>query len=153
MAGGIESTPSGDSDLPDRMQRSNAMEGLFCFLLVIAPIGVFAWQFSETRRAVETTTVETAYDPTQVMQIVRAQFAGTRAVLWTTANGPGTINMRRRGLRGGITMSITVEPGPGGGSRVDMWASETLVYLGLLVNFAGVVNRRKKAIGRELTAV
>jgi hypothetical protein len=48
-------------------------------------------------------------------------------------------------------MSITVEPRADGGSRVEMWASETLVYLGVLVNFAGVVNRRKKAIGRVLT--
>jgi hypothetical protein len=33
-----------------------------------------------------------------------------------------------------------------------MWASETVVYLGLLVNFAGVVNRRKNAISRAMTA-
>ena len=49
-------------------------------------------------------------------------------------------------------MSITIEPRPGGGSRVEMWASDTVVYLGVLVNFAGVVNRRKNAIGRLLTA-
>ncbi|ROO61552.1 hypothetical protein EDC02_3492 [Micromonospora sp. Llam0] len=60
--------------------------------------------------------------------------------------------MRRRGVRGGITMSIDIEPLPGGGTRVDMWASGTVVYLGFLVNFAGVVNRRKRAIARRLTA-
>ncbi|WP_158632210.1 hypothetical protein [Micromonospora sp. Llam0] len=49
-------------------------------------------------------------------------------------------------------MSIDIEPLPGGGTRVDMWASGTVVYLGFLVNFAGVVNRRKRAIARRLTA-
>lgn len=83
---------------------------------------------------------------------MRGAFTGPRAILWTTVSGPGTINMRRRGVRGGITMSITIEPRPDGGSVVDMWASEAVVYLGLLVNFAGVVNRRKRAIARALTA-
>jgi len=48
-------------------------------------------------------------------------------------------------------MSIDIEPRPGGGSRVDMWASDTVVYLGTLANFAGVVNRRKNAIESLLT--
>lgn len=128
-------------------------EGFLCLALVAGLIGILVWQFIETRRAVATTTVETAYEPAEAAQIVRDAFTGPRAILWTTATGPGTINMRRRGIRGGITMSITIEPCPGGGSQVDMWASDTVVYLGVLVNFAGVVNRRKNAIGRLLTAV
>ncbi|MEU7618148.1 hypothetical protein AB0M91_31095 [Micromonospora rifamycinica] len=128
------------------------MEGFFCFAFVAGVVGVIVWQFVETQRAVATTTVESACPPGEAAQIVRGAFGGPRAVLWTTAAGPGTINMRRRGVRGGITMSVTVEPGPGGGSEVAMWASETVVYLGFLVNFAGVVNRRKAAIGRLLTA-
>ncbi|WFE66511.1 hypothetical protein [Micromonospora sp. WMMD714] len=128
------------------------MEGFFCFAFVAGVVGVIVWQFIETQRAVATTTVASARPPAEAAQIVRGAFGGPRAVLWTTAAGPGTINMRRRGVRGGITMSITVEPRRGGGSEVAMWASETVVYLGFLVNFAGVVNRRKAAIGRLLTA-
>jgi len=127
------------------------VQGFLCFALVAGLIGVLVWQFVETRRATATTTVETAYEPAKVAQIVRDAFTGPRAVLWTTATGPGTINVRRRGIRGGITMSITIEPRPSGGSLVDMWASDTVVYLGVLVNFAGVVNRRKNAIRRRLT--
>lgn len=123
-----------------------------CFLLVIVPIGIVVWQLVETQKAVSTTTVETTHSPAEAAQIVRGAFAGPRAVLWTGASGPGTINMRRRGVRGGITMSITIEPRPGGGSQVDMWASDTAIYFGFLVNFAGVVNRRKNAIGRLLAA-
>jgi hypothetical protein len=126
------------------------VSGFLCFLFVAGIIGVLVWQFIETRKAVATTTVETTYEPAQVGQIVREAFGGPRSVLWTVANGPGTINMRRRGVRSGITMSIDIEPRPGG-SRVDMWASQTVVYLGILVNFAGVVNRRKSAIARLLT--
>jgi hypothetical protein len=111
------------------------------------------WQFIETRNAVATTTVESAHEPARVAQLVQEAFAGPRAVLWTATAGPGVINMRRRGVRGGITMSIDIEARPGGGSTVDMWASRTITYFGVLVNFAGVVNRRKKAIGRELTSV
>lgn len=128
------------------------MEGFLCFAVVAVPIAIVIWQFIETRRAVATTTVETAHGPAEAAQIVRSAFTGPRAVLWTTASGPGTINMRRRGVRGGITMSVTIEPGRGGGSVVDMWASDTVVYLGFLVNFAGVVSRRKNAIARALTA-
>lgn len=127
------------------------MEGFFCFALVAGLVGVLVWQFVETRKAVATTTVETMYEPAQVAQMVREAFTGPMAVFWTTASGPGSINMRRRGVRGGITMSIDIEPRQGGGSTVDMWASETAVYLGVLVNFAGVVNRRKTAIERRLT--
>lgn len=127
------------------------MEGFLCVAFVVAVLGLVVWQFVETRNAVATTVVETAHDPHSVAQAVRASFTGPRAVLWTSAPGPGTINMRRRGIRGGVTMSIAIEARPAGGSRVVMWASETVVYLGVLVNFAGVVNRRKKAIGRRLT--
>lgn len=125
------------------------MEGFLC-LLVVGFIGLLVWQFIESRRAVATTSVDTACEPAKVVHIVRGAFTGPRAVLWTTATGPGTVNMRRRGFRGGITMSIDIEPRSGGGSRVDMWASDTLVYFFVLVNFAGVVNRRKRAIGRLL---
>lgn len=130
------------------------MEGFVCFVFVAALAGIIAWQFIQTRNAVATTIVETGCDPAQAAQVVRSAFGGARALLWTTAGGPGTINMRRRGIRGGITMSIDIAPRQDGGSRVEMWASETLVYLGFLVNFAGVVNRRKKAIRNllEVTA-
>jgi hypothetical protein len=128
------------------------VEGFLCFALVAGLIALPVWQFIETRRAVATTTVATAFEPAKVAELVGEAFAGPRAILWTTVSGPGTINMRRRGVRSGITMSIDIEPRPGGGSLVDMWASSTVVYLGVLVNFAGVVNRRKNAIGRLLTA-
>lgn len=82
---------------------------------------------------------------------MREAFTGARSVLWTPASGPGAINMRRRGTRGGITMSIDIEQWRDGGCEGSMWASQTVVYLGVLVNFAGVVNRRKKAIARALT--
>lgn len=128
------------------------MEGVVCFAVVAALIGVVVWQFIETRNAVATTTVETALDPGRAAQLVHEAFTGPRAILWTETTGPGRINMRRRGIHRGITMSITIDPRPGGGASVDMWASQTVVYLGFLVNFAGVVNRRKNAIGRLLTA-
>ncbi|BCJ73766.1 hypothetical protein CS0771_33100 [Catellatospora sp. IY07-71] len=126
------------------------MEGFWCFVFVAGTIGALVWQFIETRGAVATTTVVTSYAPDDAARIVQGAFGGPRAVFWTTAGGPGTINMRRRGVRGGITMSIDIRPRPGGGSQVDMWASETAIYLGVLVNFAGVVNRRKRAIARLL---
>jgi hypothetical protein len=121
-----------------------------CFAFVAGLLGVLVWQFIESRRAEATTSIDSVYEPAQAAQIVRDAFTGPRAILWTAVNGPGTINMRRRGIHGGITMSITIEPRPRGGSRVDMWASNTVIYLGLLVNFAGVVNRRKTAIMRGL---
>ncbi len=126
------------------------MEGFLCFALIAGLVGFLVWQYIETQRALATTTVVTAHAPDDVARIVQGAFGGPRAVLWTTAGGPGDINMRRRGVRGGITMSIDIEPRPGGGSNVEMWASQTIVYLFVLVNFAGVVNRRKKAIARLL---
>jgi len=126
------------------------VEGFTCVLLIGALIGILVWQFAETRRAVATTSIRTAYPPAEAVRIVADAFSGGRAMLWTDATGPGTLNKRRRGVRGGITMSIDIEPLPSGGSRVDMWASQTVTYLGVLVNFAGVVNRRKNAITQSL---
>jgi hypothetical protein len=123
---------------------------LVVILLIAALIGFVVWQLSETRNAVATTTVVTSHDPDTVERMVQAAFSGPRALIWTRTAGAGTINMRRRGFRRGITMSIALAPRAGGGTEVDMWASETLVYLFVLVNFAGVVNRRKKAIARAL---
>ncbi|MBO4139131.1 hypothetical protein J5U46_03040 [Micromonospora tulbaghiae] len=128
----------------------NTVEGLVCFGIVAALIGFFVWQFIETRNAVATTVVDTTCDPAQAIEAVREAFGGSRSVLWTGTSGPGMINMRRRGFRGGVTMSIDIEPHPGGGSRVEMWASRTVEYMGILVNFAGVVNRRKTVIARLL---
>ncbi len=128
------------------------MEGFLCFAVVAVLIGIPVWQFIETRKAVATTTVESACAPATAAQLVRDAFTGPRAVLWTATSGPGTVNMRRRGVRGGITMSIDIEARSDGGSTVDMWASRTITYCGFLVNFAGVVNRRKNAIGRALTS-
>jgi hypothetical protein len=124
--------------------------GFVCVLLVVGLIGVLVWQFIETKNALATTTIDTAHAPAETAQIVTSAFTGARAVLWANSSGPGTFNLRRRGVRGGITMSIDIEPLANGGSRVDMWASQTTIYLGVLVNFAGVVNRRKKAIMRSL---
>lgn len=128
------------------------MEGFICFLFVAGLVGVLVWQFIETRGAVATTAIENAHSPAEAAQIVASAFSGARGVLWTTASGPGRINMRRRGIRGGITMSIDIAARQGGGSVVEMWASETVVYLGIFVNFAGVVTRRKRAIARMLDA-
>jgi hypothetical protein len=118
----------------------------FCVVLVLGIIGFFVWQFIETRNAIATTEILSNHDAQRTAQIIGNAFTGARAMLWTDASGPGTINKRRRGVRGGITMSIAIEPRPAGGARVRMWASETNVYVGVLVNFAGVVNRRKKAM-------
>lgn len=128
------------------------MESVICFGVVAGFVAVFIWQLVESRNALATTSITTHLPPQQVAQLIESAFSGARSILWTTTSGPGTINMRRRGFRGGITMSIDIEPLPEGGCRVDMWASETVVYLGVLHNFAGVVNRRKRAIARLLTS-
>ena len=121
-------------------------------LLVLGVIGFLVWQFMESQRAVDTMSIRSRHDRQRTIEVITSAFGGARSLLWTNANGPGLINMRRRGKDGGITMSIDVEELPGGGSKVDMWASQTNVYLFVLVNFAGVVNRRKKAIQRLLEA-
>lgn len=127
------------------------MESALCLMIVAGVFAIGIWQLVESRNALATTSITTSYSPQQVFEIIEGAFGGARSILWTNTGGAGDINKRRRGVRGGITMSIDIEPGPGGGSRVDMWASETVVYLGFLHNFAGVVNRRKRAIARLLT--
>jgi hypothetical protein len=122
--------------------------GLFLAILII--LGVLAWQFLEGRKALATTSVRTRYTPEQAAGIIGTAFGGVRSVLWTDTAGPGTINKRRVGARGGITMSIAIEPLPDGGCRIDMWASRYAELMMVLVNFAGVVNRRKRAIIRML---
>jgi hypothetical protein len=122
----------------------------FFVILVIVFVGVIVWQYVESQRAVATTSVLTRYTPQQTAEIIAGAFGGARSVLWTRASGPGAINMRRRGRAQGITMSIDLTPEANGVTRVDMWASAYANYLGVLVNFAGVVNRRKRAIGRLL---
>lgn len=124
------------------------MGGLIIFVLVLGVIGFLAWQFMEGRRALATTSVVTPHTPAEAVPLISSAFDGSRALLWTETSGPGSINMRRRGYRRGITMSIDIVPLPAGGSRIDMWASQYLEYFLVLVNFAGVVNRRKKAIAR-----
>jgi len=126
------------------------MGGFLVFLVIIGFIGLFVWQFLEGKKAVATTSLVTRYQPEQAAQMISGAFGGGRSVIWTGANGPGTINMRRRGIHRGITMSIDIVPLPQGGCRVDMWASQYAEVLVFLVNFASVVNRRKKAIARML---
>jgi hypothetical protein len=124
--------------------------GFVAVLVGLAIVGFVVWQFIESRNALATTSVLTRYTPEQAAQLINGAFGGARSVLWTNTSGEGTINKRHRGHRGGITMAITIEPLPDGGCRIDMWASEHLEYLLVFVNFAGVVNRRKKAIARLL---
>lgn len=122
----------------------------FLLLLILAFVGILVWQFIETRNALATTSVVSRYAPERSAQLIDTAFGGARSMLWTNTSGPGTINKRRRGWRRGITMSITIEPLPEGGARIDMWASQYAQYLFVLANFAGVVNRRKRAITRIL---
>jgi hypothetical protein len=126
--------------------------GFACFLVIVAFVALPVWQFIESKNAVATLSVGSPHDPARTAQIVDASFGGARSILWTDVSGPGTINKRRRGKDGGITMSIDIEPLETGGTRVDMWASQTNIYFVLFVNFAGVVNRRKRAIARLLSA-
>jgi hypothetical protein len=122
--------------------------GFFVVLLLFAAIVV--WQFIEGRKALATTSVITRYTPDQAVEAINGVFGGARSALWTTTSGPGMLNRRRRGVHRGITMSIDITPQGEGVTRIDMWASQYTVYLLVLVNFAGVVNRRKRAIGRLL---
>jgi hypothetical protein len=129
------------------------MDGTFLLpLLILAFVLAFIWQFLATKKALATTRLESRRPPHEAAQLVQNAFSGARNALWTGANGPGTINMRRRGKDGGIIMSIQVVELPGGGSAVDMWASTYHEYLGVLANMAGSVNSRKKAIARLLDA-
>lgn len=120
-------------------------------VLVALFIAVVVWQFLATRNALATTRVQSRYSPHDTAQIVQQAFSGARNALWTSATGPGAINMRRRGKDGGIIMSIDVRPAAGG-SAVDMWASDYNEYMFVLANIAGSVNSRKKAIARLLNA-
>ncbi len=122
----------------------------FLVLLILGFVGILVWQFIETRNALATTSVVSHYTPEQSAQLIDTAFGGARSMLWTNTSGPGTINRRRRGWRRGVTMSITIEPVPEGGARIDMWASQYVQYLFVLANFAGAVNRRKRAIARIL---
>jgi len=124
--------------------------GFLVVLVVLGIIGLFAWQFIESRRALATTSVLTRYSPEQAAQLIHSAFGGARSVLWANTKGRGTINRRRRGWKGGITMSIDIEPLPDGGCRIDMWASQYVEYLPLFVTFASVVTRRKRAIAKLL---
>jgi hypothetical protein len=123
----------------------------FLLLLILAFVGIFAWQFTATKNALATTQVESRRSVEEAAQVVQAAFTGARNALWTGTTGPGAINMRRRGKDGGIVMSVDIEPLPGGGSATRMWASSYNEYLGLLANFAGSVNSRKKAIAQVLS--
>ena len=123
----------------------------FCVVLVLGLVGLLVWQFVATRKAVDTTSVRSPYDPRRTAQIISSAFTGARGILWTDATGPGAINKRRRGKDRGITMSIDIESHPSGGSEVSMWASQTNVYFGIFANFAGSVNGRKNAIARLLS--
>jgi hypothetical protein len=101
----------------------------FLVIIVLAFIGICIWQFIESRNAVATTSVLTRYSPEQAAGIIDEAFGGHRSILWTNTQGDGRINKRRRGWRGGITMSFDVEPQQDGMTRIDMWASQTLVYM------------------------
>lgn len=124
--------------------------GTFVVILVIlAIVGVIVWQVTESKNALASFSAQSRHDPRHTAEIVNNAFDGTRGMLWSNVDGPGTINKRRRGKDGGIVMSIDISSS-GAGSRVDMWASSSNVYLHVIVNFAGVVNRRKKAIAQAI---
>lgn len=120
------------------------------FILILVVVGLFVWQFIASRRALATTSILTRYSPQQAAQTIDTAFGGARSALWTNVSGPGTINKRRRGYRGGITMSIDMTREANGVTRIDMWASTYYQYLPFFANFAGSVNSRKRAITRML---
>lgn len=122
-------------------------------VIILAIVGLLVWQFSESKRAASTVSMYTSLDRQKTAELINSSFrGGTRSVLWADASGPGTINKRRRGKDKGITMSIDIEAAGGGGTRVEIWASSYTHYFGFFINFAGVVNRRKKAIAQLLGA-
>jgi hypothetical protein len=127
------------------------MSGLVIVLVVLAIIAILVWQRAATTKALATTHVESLLSPRDAEARIRNTFGGAQALLWTEGAGPGSINMRRRGKDGGITMSISVEPGARGGAVVDMWASNYNEYFGFFANFAGAVNSKKKTLERHLT--
>ena len=119
-------------------------------IVVLTLAGILVWQFTQTKNALATTVVTTRKSVNDATTAVNGAFHGARGVLWTDDSGPGTLNKRRRGKDNGITMSITVEPSPTGGSKVSMWASQYNEYFIFFANFAGSVNSRKKAIAQVL---
>lgn len=121
-------------------------------LVVLAFVGLLIWQFVASKNALMTTRVKSRYSPQEAAAMAMGAFAGARGALWTDASGPGSINKRRRGKDGGITMSIDIQPLANGGSAVEMWASTYNQMFIVFANFAGSVNSRKKAIARTLTA-
>jgi len=121
---------------------------MWLVILLALLVAFCVWQFIASRNAVATTVVRSTMTSQQARQAIDGAFGGARAMVWTDANGPGLINKRRRGKDRGITMSIDIEPAPGGGSQLSMWASQYTEYLFLFANFAGSVNSRKKAIAR-----
>lgn len=121
-------------------------------VLVLLFIAIFIWQYVASSNARTKTRVETPQAPQEAAQVVQQAFSGARSALWTATSGPGAFNMRRRGKDGGITLSIDVHALPVGGSAVDMWASSYSERFVVLVNFAGSVNSRKKAIARSLAS-
>lgn len=128
------------------------MDGFVIVVVVLAFVGLLVWQYMATKNALATTRVESRYTPQQATEMAMGAFGGARSALWTDTSGPGSINKRRRGKDGGITMSIAIEPLANGGSAVEMWASTYNQMFIVLANFAGAVNSRKKAIARTLTA-
>lgn len=128
------------------------MTELLFVLAVLALVAFLIQQRNATKNALATTRVESRLPPQEVASRIANTFGGAQAMLWTNGGGPGSINMRRRGKDGGITMSITIEPSATGGSIVDMWASNYNEYFIFFANFAGSVNSKKKAIARQLVA-
>lgn len=112
--------------------------GIVIVMLVLAGIvALLVWQFRQTKNAEATTKVVTTVSPARAAQIVREAFGGPRSLLWTDTGSPGSMNMRRRGVRGGITMSIDIAAAPNGGAVVSMSASEANYYLVFFANFRG----------------
>jgi hypothetical protein len=128
------------------------MDGFVVILVILAVVGLFAWQFAATKNALATTRVESRHTPHEARAVIMRAFGGAAGALWTDGSGPASINMRRRGKDGGITMSIAIEPLASGGSAVNMWASTYNQYFIFFANFAGAVNSRKKAVARLLAA-
>jgi hypothetical protein len=126
------------------------MSGFAIFLVVLAIVAFLVWQRAATTKALATTRVESPLPPDEAVKRIRNTFGGAQALLWTEGAGPASINMRRRGKDGGITMSINVERGSRGGAVVDMWTSSYNRYFGFLANFAGAVNSKKKVLARQL---
>jgi hypothetical protein len=121
-------------------------------LLFIVFIALLVLLFRSSKQALAHTVVESPRSPEEVAEIVKGAFSGVRQTLWTSASGPGTINLRRRGKDGGITMSIDISPSGKGGSVIEMWASTYNEYFFVFANFSGAVNSRKRAISRLVTA-